>query len=146
MRRMAPLVAALAAALLSAPAPACPRGAEASQGVGESGHSSHWDTHLMCAYIGTLSVPMYAQATRPTAPHAPSATPAPQFPSHRTLRASAGRAAPGARAAGLTRSHPSQGKDKWQEHRWIEAQSVFEILAGAFRPRRNRTCLSVVAF
>src|SRR6266496_1189616 len=28
----------------------------------------------------------------------------------------------GARAAGLTRSHPSQGKDKWQEHRWIEVQ------------------------
>src|SRR6266536_6111599 len=27
-----------------------------------------------------------------------------------------------ARAASLTRSHPSQGKDKWQEHRWIEAE------------------------
>src|SRR6266496_5575348 len=41
-------------------------------------------THLMWAYIGTRGVPMYAHATRPTAPHAPSTTPAPQCQSRRT--------------------------------------------------------------
>ena len=53
--------------------------------------------------------PYVRPCSTPTAPHAPSTTPAPQFRSHRTLRVRAGRCAPGARAAGLTRSHPSQG-------------------------------------
>jgi len=78
---------------------------------------SRRDTHLMCVYIGTLSVPIPTHATRPTAPYAPPTTPAPQFPSPHPACAGAGRCAPCARAAGLTRSHPSQGKDKWQEHR-----------------------------
>src|SRR6266498_4416639 len=56
------------------------------------------DTHLMWVDIGTLGVPISTQATRPTAPHVPSTTLAPQFPSHRTLRVRAGRAAPGARS------------------------------------------------
>jgi hypothetical protein len=42
--------------------------------------------------------------------------------SRRTLRVRAGRAAPFAREAGFTRSHPPNSHDDQQDHRWIEVQ------------------------
>ena len=50
----------------------------------------------------------------------------------RTLRVRAGRCAPGAREAGLTRPHASYGEDKRQDHRWIQVErpkSAFQGIA-----------------
>jgi hypothetical protein len=51
--------------------------------------------------------------------------------SRRTLRVRAGRYAPAAREAGLTRCHASQGEDNQQHHRWIEAQAESAGSAGS---------------
>ena len=41
---------------------------------------------------------------------------------HHTLRVRAGRCAPGAREAGVTRQHTPNGKNDKQDHRWIQVQ------------------------